>query len=47
MVRQGAGKLGLSFPVSNPEPMELLEISSGAAGIELENLANLSEMHLS
>ena len=49
MVRQGAGKLDLGFPIPNPEPMQLLEISSGAAGIELENLANanLSEMRLS
>jgi hypothetical protein len=49
MVRQGAGKLELGFPSPNPEPMELLEISSGAAAIELENLANanLSEMRLS
>ena len=49
MVRQGAGKFELGFPVSNPERMELLEISSGAAGIELENLANAnpSEMRLS
>src|ERR687893_683360 len=49
MVRQGAGKLELGFPVANPEPMELLEISSGAAGIELENLANAnpSEVRLS
>src|SRR5215217_4040871 len=49
MVRQGAGKFELGFPQHNPEPMELLEISSGAAGIELENLANanFSEMRLS
>ena len=49
MVRQGAGKFELDFPQPNPEPMELLEISSGAAGIELENLANanFSEMRLS
>src|SRR5215211_5353791 len=49
IVRQGAGKFELGFPVSNPEPMELLEISSGAAGIELKNLtnANLSQMRLS
>jgi hypothetical protein len=40
MVRQGAGKFELGFPQPNPEPMELLEISSGAAAIELENLAN-------
>src|ERR687893_1093511 len=49
MVRQGAGKLELDFSVPNPHPMELLEVSSGAAGIELVNLANanLSEMRLS
>jgi hypothetical protein len=49
MVRQGAGKLELGFPVPNPHRMELLEISSGAAGIELENLANANfeEMRLS
>jgi hypothetical protein len=49
MVRQGAGKFELGFPQHNPEPMELLEISSGAAAIELENLANanFSEMRLS
>jgi hypothetical protein len=49
MVRQGAGKLALGFSVPNPHPMELLEVSSGAASIELENLANanFSEMRLS
>jgi hypothetical protein len=49
LVRQGAGKFELGFPQPNPEPMELLEISSGAAAIELENLANanFSEMRLS
>src|SRR5918999_316558 len=49
MVRQGAGRFELGFSVPNPEPMELLEVSSGAAGIELENLtnANFSEMRLS
>jgi hypothetical protein len=48
-VRQGAGKFELGFSVPNPEPMELLEVSSGAAGIELVNLANanFSEMRLS
>jgi len=48
-VRQGAGKFELGFSEPNPEPMELLEVSSGAAGIELENLANanFSEMRLS
>ncbi len=40
MVRQGAGKFELDFSVPNPHHMELLDVSSGAAGIELENLAN-------
>lgn len=48
-VRQGAGRFELDFSLPNPHPMELLEVSSGAAGIELENLANanFSEMRLS
>ena len=48
-IRQGAGKFELGFSVPNPHPMELFEVSSGAAGIELENLANanFSEMRLS
>ena len=49
VVKQGAGKLELDFTQPNPERMELLEFSTGAAGIELENLANanFSEMRLS
>jgi hypothetical protein len=49
VVRQGAGKFELDFPQPNPERMELLEVSTGAAAIELENLANanFSEMRLS
>jgi hypothetical protein len=49
MVRQGAGKFELGFTQPNPEHLELLEISSGAATIELENLANanFSELRLS
>jgi hypothetical protein len=49
MVRQGAGKFELDFSVPNPHPMELFDVSSGAAGIELENLANANfgEMRLS
>jgi hypothetical protein len=49
LVRQGAGKFELDFSAPNPHPMELLEVSSGVAGIELENLANanFSEMRLS
>jgi hypothetical protein len=48
-VRQGAGKFELDFSEPNPHPMELLEVSSGAAGIELDHLANanFSEMRLS
>jgi hypothetical protein len=49
VVRQGAGRFKVNFSAPNPEPMGLLEISSGAAAIELENLANanFSEMRLS
>jgi hypothetical protein len=48
-VRQGAGKFELGFSAPNLEIMQVLEVSSGAAGIELENLANanFSEMSLS
>jgi hypothetical protein len=48
-VRQGAGKFELGFSEANPHPMELLEVSSGAAGMELKTLANanFSEMRLS
>jgi hypothetical protein len=49
VVRQGAGKFELDFPQPNPERMDLLDVSTGAAGIEVENLANanFSEMRLS
>ena len=49
VVRQGAGKFELDFTRSNPERMDLLDVSTGAAEIELENLANanFSEMRLS
>ena len=49
VVKQGAGKFELDFPQPNPARMGLLDISTGAAGIELENLANanFSEMRLS
>ena len=48
-MRQGAGKFEVNFSEPNPHPMEVLEASSGAAGIELENLANanFAEMRLS
>ena len=49
VVKQGAGKFELDFSQPNPVPMGLLDVSTGAAGIELENLANanFSEMRLS
>jgi hypothetical protein len=49
VVKQGAGKFELDFPQPNPERMELLDITTGAVGLELENLANanFSEMRLS
>ena len=49
VVRQGAGKFELDFSQPNPAKMELLDVTTGAAGIELENLvnANFSEMRLS
>lgn len=49
VIKQGAGKFELDFTQPNPEPMELLDVSTGAAAIELENLANanFSEMRLS
>jgi hypothetical protein len=40
LVRQGVGRFNLNFSAPNPEHMSLLEIRSGMAGIELENLAN-------
>jgi hypothetical protein len=48
-VLQGAGRFELDFSAPNPESMSVLEISSGAAGIDLENLANanFSKMRLS
>jgi hypothetical protein len=49
VVRQGAGKFELDFPQPNPATMELLDVTTGAAAVELENLANanFSEMRLS
>src|SRR5829696_3328900 len=47
-VKQAAGRFNLDFSAPNPEPMSLLDVSSGAAGIELRNLSNahFSQMHL-
>jgi hypothetical protein len=49
VVKQGAGKFELDFSQPNPVSMGLFDVSTGAAGIELENLANanFSEMRLS
>jgi len=46
---QGPGRFNLDFSAPNPQPMRLLEVSSGAASMELENLsnANFSQMRLS
>lgn len=48
LVRQGAGKYTIDFSAPNPQPMSLLEVSAGAAGIELSRLANANcaEMRL-
>jgi hypothetical protein len=45
-VRQGPGRFNLDFSASNPQVMSLLEVSSGAAGMELENLANANFAHM-
>src|SRR5919112_17059 len=47
-VKQGAGRFNLNFSAPNPHLMDLLEVSSGAAGMELHNLAsaNFSRMRL-
>jgi hypothetical protein len=49
VVRQRAGKFELDFSAPNPRAIRQLEVSSGTAGIELENLANANfpEMRLS
>jgi hypothetical protein len=48
-VSQGPGRFNLNFSAPNSESMSLLDVSSGAAGMELENLtnANFSRMRLS
>jgi hypothetical protein len=48
-VRQQTGRFNLDFSAPNPEHIGLLEITSGAAGMKLENLAkaNFSKMRLS
>jgi hypothetical protein len=45
-IRQGPGRLNLNFSAPNPEHMSLLDVSSGAASMELENLANANFAHM-
>jgi hypothetical protein len=45
-IRQGPGRLNLNFSAPNPVPMSLLEVSSGAASMDLENLANANFAHM-
>jgi hypothetical protein len=40
VLRQGAGRSNLTFSRVNPQAMDLLQISAGAAGITARNLAN-------
>ena len=39
-IKQGAGKVDVSFSAVNPQPMSLLRIEAGATGLEMRNLAN-------
>jgi hypothetical protein len=39
-IKYGAGKQAVDFSAPNPQEMEKIAISAGAAGIEMENLAN-------
>jgi hypothetical protein len=40
VARQGAGKYAIDFSSLNPQPMTLLSLSAGAAGMEVTTLAN-------
>lgn len=44
--KQGAGKNTVDFSAPNPQPMSLLELSAGAVGMELKNLANANAAEL-
>lgn len=39
-VKQGAARYSIDFSAPNPEPMSLLAVAAGAAGIEISHLAN-------
>lgn len=45
-IKKGAGKWDFDFSAPNPQTMSLLELHAGAAGMEMDNLANanFSEM---
>lgn len=45
-VKYGAGKQEFDFSAPNPEAMEQITFSAGAAGIELEHLANANFSHM-
>lgn len=40
VIKHGAGKLDIDFSAPNPHEMSLLELGSGAGGMEIRNLAN-------
>jgi hypothetical protein len=47
MVRHGAGKSDFNFSAPNPGAMSLLEVESGASGLEMRNLVNANFAELS
>ncbi len=40
IIKQGAGKAIIDFPVANPQVMDLLDVSAGASGLEMRHLGN-------
>jgi hypothetical protein len=40
VIRQGAGRTEIAFPVANPQPMSLLDLAAGAGVIVARELAN-------
>jgi hypothetical protein len=40
LIKLGAGRAVFDFSTPNPQPMSLLDLDAGAAGLELKNLAN-------
>ena len=39
-IKQGAGNVSFNFSASNPQPMSLLKLETGATALEMKNLAN-------